>query len=90
MLRRTFLFWSNRYNLCIDKRIGKCYVFSAYLLADGKARGEIMTHQINWLEVFNSATTFAILTAIAVGIWMLVLKKDFKKESRPRSKSSKR
>ncbi|OGY15637.1 MAG: hypothetical protein A2784_04460 [Candidatus Chisholmbacteria bacterium RIFCSPHIGHO2_01_FULL_48_12] len=29
----------------------------------------------NWLEVFNSATTFGILTAIAIGVWFLVMKK---------------
>ena len=29
---------------------------------------------INFLEVFNSFTTFAILFAIAVGVWFLVSK----------------
>lgn len=33
-------------------------------------------NEINWLDVFNSSTTFGVLTAIAVGVWFLVLKKD--------------
>ncbi len=41
-------------------------------------------NQINWLDVFNSATTFWILASIAIGIWFLVLKKD------ARTKSAKR
>ena len=41
-------------------------------------------NQINWLEVFNSFTTFGILAAIAFGILLLVARKDAK------SKSSKR
>ncbi len=33
---------------------------------------------MNWLNVFNSAITFGILAAIALGVWLLVIKKDTK------------
>lgn len=39
---------------------------------------------VNWLDVFNSFTTFGVLAAIAFGILLLVAKRDVK------SKSSKR
>lgn len=39
---------------------------------------------INWIDVFNSATTFGVLAVIAVGILVLIAKKE------TRSKSSKR
>lgn len=39
---------------------------------------------INWIEVFNSATTFGVLAVIAVDILILIAKKE------TRSKSSKR
>ncbi len=39
-------------------------------------------NQVNWIDVFNSATTFGILLAIAISIWILILKKD---SSRPRA-----
>lgn len=39
-------------------------------------------NQINWLDVFNSFTTFGVLAAIAVGIWLLVIKKDLPKTPR--------
>lgn len=67
----------------IDQRILGCYTVSVSFLAVCQTTGEIM-NQTNWLDVFNSTTTFAILTAIAIGVWFLVLKKDSK------SKSSKR
>lgn len=38
-------------------------------------------NQTNWLEVFNSSTTFGILAAIAIGIMLLVVKKDVKSKS---------
>lgn len=41
----------------------------------------------NWLDVFNSATTFGLLAAIAVSIWVLIfllLKKDTRSKSRKR------
>lgn len=38
-------------------------------------------NQTNWLDVFNSATTFGILAVIAIGVWFLVLKKDSKPKS---------
>lgn len=44
-------------------------------------------NEINWLEVFNSATTFGLLAVIAIGIFLLLLKKDARGT---RSKSSKR
>jgi len=31
---------------------------------------------INWLEVFNSATTFGLLAVIAIGVMILVSKKS--------------
>jgi hypothetical protein len=33
-------------------------------------------NQINWLDVFNPSTTFGLLAVIAVGIMLLVIKKD--------------
>lgn len=38
-------------------------------------------NQINWLDVFNSATTFWVLAAIAFGILLLVVKKDSKSKT---------
>jgi len=33
-------------------------------------------NQINWVEAFNSATTFGVLTAIAFALILLVIRKD--------------
>ncbi len=38
-------------------------------------------NQINWLDVFNSATVFGMLTIIAVGIWLSIIKKDLSSKS---------
>jgi len=38
-------------------------------------------NQINWLDVVNSALTFWLLAAIALGILLLVIKKDSKSKS---------
>lgn len=40
-------------------------------------------NQINWLDVFNSATTFGILSVIAITLLILVSRKDAK--SKPKS-----
>ena len=35
-----------------------------------------------WLETFNSATTFGVLTVIAVGILLLLAKRTTRKSSK--------
>lgn len=35
-------------------------------------------NQINWLNVFNSFTTFGVLSVIAIGILVLISKKEVK------------
>ncbi len=39
---------------------------------------------MNWTDIYNSATTFGILAAIAIGVWALVIRKDL--ESRVQKK----
>lgn len=43
-------------------------------------------NQTEWIDVFNSATTFGILTAIAVGIWVLIMKSNYKSRSHKHNK----
>jgi hypothetical protein len=41
-------------------------------------------NQVNWLDVFNSATTFFVLFAIALGIWVLIMHKTFGNKKPPK------
>lgn len=43
-----------------------------------------MNNTINWLEVFNSFTTFSILVGILISIWILILKLDERSKAKKR------
>ena len=47
-------------------------------------------NQINWLEVFNSATTFGILSIIAIALVLLLIKRDLPSKPHSKQKSPKR
>jgi len=40
--------------------------------------------EVNWLTVFNSSISFALLLAIAVGVWFLVLKTNWPSKTHTR------
>jgi len=39
---------------------------------------------MNWIDIYNSATTFGILAAIAIGVWTLVIRKDIESRAQKR------